>query len=179
MANDPNLNTQGQGDGKQPKGWDTNTDTVPKKAYTTLQTKLDKANDRLKEFEKKQMEGMDVEQQLQEERTQRGILETELRTLRLKSKARPELHDFIDSFAEKYGKAPDEEDLEFFESQLPEKKGDKKSEKQTSQSSSTGENKNESSGVRNNQARTPETDAELDEILKNTRLDDIPSFAGR
>ena len=176
MLNDPNLTVGRQTKGTQSgNDWDTSGDTVPKKAYATVQTQLNKAKAQLKEYEDKAREGMDVEQQLQEERTQRSLLEGKLARVELKANARPELHDFIDRFSEKYGKVPDEEDLEFFESQLP------KAEKKTAAKPATTQQTapattNTSSGMRNSSARVPDTDAELDEQLKSVRLDDVPSF---
>lgn len=136
--------------------------TISMSAYKTLQKQLQRQGDTIKVLEEKSREGESVEQALTRERDRNKELERDLKVLNVKATAPAELHDVIDSFVNKHGFVPDEEDLALLSSKVT------KAETQTTEATPSG-----SSGVRNSPAGKKTQDFTSDEYLQSIQLDQI------
>lgn len=160
MADEQNKSaaTDGQGD-KAP----TQEQTISMASYKKLQGDLQKAQEKVKEFEKRDREGLSVEQQLAEAREQLAETTRELKKTNIKRTAPESLHDWIDTQFDK-GRELDSEDIEALVERMTDTSN--KSEKTEEKKSEA----KEKSGVRNSAPKTPNSDEEADELLKKTSM---------
>lgn len=166
MADDQNRGSDAEGNGKSATQ---RSDTIAMSAYKKLQGDLQKANNALKELRVQSREGQSAEAQLAEVQAELVEKNRELNTLRLKSQAPKELHDYIDKQLAK-GRELDDEDIEDLVARLP--KSDSKDDSKEKPDGKSTESQKETSGVRNSGPKTPDNDADVDAFLKGVNVKD-------
>jgi hypothetical protein len=149
------------------KGGDASTQekTVPMKSYTKLQADLQKAKEDLKTYQERDREGQSVEAQLSQARQDLADATRELKSVKLKSVAPEDLHDWIDTQFAK-GRDLDEDDIQV----LVERMTDTTNKSEKAEKVDKKAEPKEKSGIRNGQPKIPDSDAEADELLKNTPM---------